>query len=247
MRKLSATKAISHALTSVWSYRAVAFRIALPWVPVLLLCGILELYVGPPDPMAEQLTSANLVQIATGILSIIAVCSMAVSWHRFILRDELTQGLRLDGNVMRYAGNTLLIMLAMLVPSLLFLVAILAAPATVAIGLPALVLLGGAITRLQIKLPAVALGNRAFTFRDAWKASEDNFWPCLGVFLLSWAITLGGLVVLIIAGAAIEQVNATLAEIFTMAGAVLLQLFYSIFNASVLTSLYGYFVERRDY
>ena len=73
-------------------------------VPVLLLCGILELYVGPPDPMAEQLTSANLVQIATGILSIIAVCSMAVSWHRFILIDEVGHGLRFGGPALREAA-----------------------------------------------------------------------------------------------------------------------------------------------
>ena len=247
MRKLSPTKAIKHALTSVWTYRSVAIRIAMIWVPVMFLCGLLELYVGPPDPGAQELSSVNLIQMGTGILSIIAVCSMAVSWHRFILRDEMSHGLRLDGNVLRYAGNTLLIMLAMLVPSLLFLVAVLGAPATAVIGLPALVLLGGAVTRLSIKLPAVALGNRDFTFGNAWRVSEGNFWPCLGVFLLSWAITLGGLLVLILAGGALEQANSLLGQIFTLAGAVLLQLFYSIFNASVFTSLYGFFVERRDF
>ena len=53
MRKLSPFKAVSHALNSVWSYRNVALRIGIVWVPVTLLAGLIELYVGPPDPAAE--------------------------------------------------------------------------------------------------------------------------------------------------------------------------------------------------
>jgi len=247
MRKLSPTKAITHALNSVLNYRQVAARIGLVWLPVLLLTGIAEIYAGPPDPRAETLTPAALVQLASGIVSIIAVCSMAVGWHRFILRDELGPGLRLDGNVMRYAGNTILIMLAMVVPSLLFIVSALVAPAAAAIGLPAVALIGGLVTRLSVKLPAVALGNRGFSFRDAWAATEGNFWQCLGVFLLNSAVMLGGFLLLLLVGGGVGQVSPMLGEFVTTAGSILLQLFFAFFNASVLTSLYGFFVERRDF
>lgn len=247
MRKLSPLKAISHALSSVWGFRHVAARIGIVWLPVLLIATIAEVYAGPPDPLAEELTGSALVQLLSGVVSIFAVCSMAVSWHRFILRDELGRGLRLDGNVMRYAGNTILIMLVMVLPSLFLAVAVVHTPAAVAVAVPSFVLLGGVITRLSVKLPAVALGNRNFSFRDAWAASEGNFWPCVGVFLLNSAIILAGFLLLVMIGGALDQVNSALGQFVETAGSIVLQLFYAFFNASVLTSLYGYFVERRDF
>lgn len=248
MRKLSPFKAVSHALNSVWSYRTVALRIGMVWVPVMLVAGLFEHFVGRPDPTAQQITPQALVQLATGILSIIAVCSMAVSWHRFILRDEPATGLRLDSNVFRYAGNTVLIMLAMLVPALVFLtIMVFAAPVGSILGVPLIVLAGGAVTRASIKLPAVALGNTSFSFRDAWTASEGNFWPCVGVFLLNAAILLAILFVLTIAAGLLGKINEGLSLTFQLVAVALLQLFYAIFNASIFTSLYGFFVERRDF
>jgi len=67
MRKLSPPKAITHALNSVWTYRAVAARIAFPWLPALIACAIAQIYAGPPDPAAQELTAAALVQIATSV------------------------------------------------------------------------------------------------------------------------------------------------------------------------------------
>lgn len=248
MRKLSPFKAVSHALNSVWNYRSVALRIGMVWVPITLVAGLVELYVGPPDPKAEALTPQLLVQLLTGIISVIAVCSMAVSWHRFILRDEPATGLRLDGPVFRYAGNTVLIMLAMLVPALLFLVGLVFLPSAGALlGLLLIILAGGVVTRASVKLPAVALGNPDFSFRDAWKASEGNFWACVGVFLLNAAILLGILLTLTIVSGLFAQISDVLSLGFNVVAVALLQLFYSIFNASIFTSLYGFFVERRDF
>ena len=130
MRKLSATKVIRHALQSVWSYRQVALRMGLVWLPVLLICGIAEVVTGQPDAPSEELTLGSFVDIMSGIVSIIAVCSMAVNWHRFILRDEVGHGLRLDGHVMKYAGNTIVIMLGVVLPSLLIAAFMLVAPAS---------------------------------------------------------------------------------------------------------------------
>lgn len=246
MRKLSPFKAVAHALSSVWGYRNVALRIGLIWVPVMLLIGLIEVYAGAADPTAS--TQLGLIQMLTGIVSVIAVCSMAVNWHRFILRDEMGPGLRLDGDVFRYAGNTVLIMLAMLIPALVLVVGMLAAPPLgTLIGLPLVLAAGGIVTRLSIKLPAVALGNTGFTFKDAWAASAGNFWPCVGVFALNAAILLAIVFVLTIAGNLLSQVSAPLSLGFQLLMAVLLQLFYSIFNASVFTSLYGFFVELRDF
>jgi hypothetical protein len=225
-----------------------ALRIGMVWIPIMLAVGLVEFYIGRPDPNAQGMTPQAFVQLMTGIISIIAVCSMAVSWHRFILRDELPAGLRVDGSVLRYAGNTLLIMLAMLVPGLVLLTFVmLASPAAAILGLPLIVLAGGAVTRASIKLPAVALGDTAFSFRDAWKASEGNFWPCAGVFLLNAAILLAILVVLTMFAGFLDRISAVLSIAFQLGAIAFLQLFYAIFNASIFTSLYGFFVERRDF
>lgn len=247
MRKLSPTKAISHALNSVWTFRQVAVRIALPWLPVLLLCGIAEVYFAAPGPAPGEIPSISPIQIATFLVSLLATSSLAVSWQRFILRDEIGRGLRIDGNVLRYAGFNFLLLIAAVIPTVLLLALSLLVPVMGFLALAAVVAIGGAVTRLSIKFPAISLGDGAFRFADAWKASEGNFWTCLGVFLLSWAITLGGLFVLILIGSGLGQVNGTLGDLAITVGVILMQLFYAIFNASVFTSLYGFFVERREF
>lgn len=225
-----------------------ALRIGLLWAPIMLIAGIIEFYTAVPDPRSQVLSAPPVVQLAAGVISIIAVCSMAVSWHRFILRDETAAGLRLDSHVFRYAGTTVLIMLGMLIPAMLFLVLSLGAPGIGSIiGLPLVVLAGGLVTRLSIKLPAVALGNTSFTFKDAWTASEGNFWPCVGVFLLNAAILLAMMLVLMAGASLLAQISESASLAFQLVVVVILQLFYSIFNASVFTSLYGFFVERRDF
>lgn len=251
MRKLSPTKAISHALGSVWTFRHVGARIALPWFPVLLLCAIAELYFAPPDVAtqlaADQVPSIPPVQIVTFIISLIATSSMAVSWQRFILRDEIGRSLRVDGNVLRYALFTILLIVGAVLPTALLLAFTLLSPSVAILAVPGIVLIGGIVTRLSIRFPAISLGDRSFGFGDAWKASAGNFWQCLGVFLLSWTITLGGLLVLILVGGGINQLSSMLGELVVTVGLILMQLFYALFNASVFTSLYGFFVERREF
>lgn len=247
MRKLSPTKAITHALNSVWNYRGVALRIALPWLPVLLLTGLLDLYFAPPDVSPGDVPDVSPIQIAAFLISLIVTSSLAVSWQRFILRDEVSRGLRLDSNVLYYALFSFLLIMLALIPTTVLLALAILVPAVAVLAVPAFVLIAGAITRLSVRFPAIALGDRTFSFRNAWAASAGNMWQCIAVFLLSWAITLGGIFALILMGSALAQINGTLGQLLTALGMILMQLFYAIFNASVFTSLYGFFVERRDF
>lgn len=248
MRKLIPTKAISHALNAVWGYRAVALRIVIPWLPVIIILSVMEYLVGSPDEEMTGVGPAELMQIASTAVAIAAVSGMSVNWHRFILRDEAPHGMRLDGLMLRYAGNTILTMLPMLVPVMLMVFGIVFFPplATLA-GIPVLLIVGAAVTRLSIKLPAVALGERGFTFRDAWAASAGNFWPCLGVFLLNALILLVFFFALSLVSSLLNLLSPAFAMVFIVVAAGVLQLVYSLLNASILTSLYGYFVERRDF
>ncbi|MFM8746852.1 MAG: hypothetical protein ACKOED_09330 [Aestuariivirga sp.] len=248
MRKLSATKAVFHALKSVWSFRAMAVRIVLFWAPVLMALGVIELYVGPPDLEAREISSPLVVQLLTSLVSLLAICSVAVGWHRFILRDDTARGVRLDKHVLLYAGNTMLILLAMFLPALItVIVGLIVPPAAALLGLAALALSGGAITRLSIKLPAVALGDSRFSFRDAWGASAGNYWPCVAVFLLNLVIAAGGLLGLVMLVSLFALLGEAAGSLALVAGGAVLQLFFAVFNASIFTSLYGFFVERRDF
>lgn len=247
MRKISPVKAVSHALNSVITYRAMAFRIGKFWVPVLVVAGLLESLVGPPDPQDVE-TGPVALQLATAALGFIAFCSMAVNWHRFILRDDTAEPARLDAVVWRYAGNSLLIMLIVLAPLLVmaYLIVLLHPAATVifvAAGLGA----GAVVTGLSIKLPAVALGRTDFTFGNAWAACQGNFWQLMGIFLLNAAVFFAAVLVMIVIVSALASISAIAALLAQIAMGAALQLFYTLFNASIFTSLYGFFVEQRDF
>jgi hypothetical protein len=247
MRTLSPFKAISHAFNSVYTYRAAAVRIGMFWIPLLFLIGFVELLAGPPDVQTPSLSFPLAVQIVGGVLGLIAFCSMAVNWHRFILRDEIGSPARLDGPVLRYSGISLLIAVLVAVPMLILLFIGQMVPGVSLLLLPAGLIAGTVVTRLSIMLPAVALGRRDFGFRDAWKASEGSFWPILGVLLLNAAVVFGILLVMILATGAIGAVSEPAGKVFLLVSNAVLKLFLTLFNASIFTSLYGYFVERREF
>jgi hypothetical protein len=252
MRKLPPLQAIGHALNSVVNYAGMAVRFGRFWVPILFLLGLLEWQFAPPppaDPTAATLdSSAVFIQLLTAAGSLVAICSIAVSWHRFILRDEIGPPLRLDRETLRYCINTLIIMLMVLGPILMLaLVSLNLPPASSIVLFPAALLLGSIATRLSIKLPAVALGRTDFGFREAWNVSEGNFWPLAAVFALNAAAVLVSALVLLTIIAAFERIAPLGGAILGIALMAVFQLFYTVFNASIFTSLYGFFVERRDF
>ncbi|MCA3560878.1 MAG: hypothetical protein IOC82_07595 [Aestuariivirga sp.] len=248
MRKLSPTKAISHALNSVWTFRQAALRIALPWLPVLLLCGLADVYFVPPETAPGEIPRVTPVQIAILPIVLVVTSSMSVSWQRFILRDEIGHGLRLDGYVLSYALFGFLLIVLVTIPVTLLLAIAIVAPPAVLLALPAIVLIVGAAVRLSIRFPAIALGERAFGFRDAWAASAGNMWQCIGLLVLYLAIVLGCVLAAALLSGALSLIDRTLGLFLAvLAGSLLLQPFFAILNASILTSLYGFFVEGRDF
>ncbi len=247
MRKLSPFKAVSHAFTSVMTYRAEALRIGMFWIPVLFALGLIRLAVGEPDPAAMRLDGPAFVQLASTVVSFIAFSSMAVSWHRYILRDERAAPWRLDGLALRYAGNSVLIVAMAAIPVLVIAVIGSLVPVLAILLVPASLAAGTAITALSIKLPAVALGRNDFGFGQAWAVAKGNLWPILGVFLLNAAVVFGALLVILLVASSINSLNPLAGKILLLVIDPVATLFISLFNASIFTSLYGFFVERRDF
>lgn len=250
MRKLPILAAVKHALNSVIAYRSAGIRIGLLWMIVLVALNLAGMLAGgqAAELQPGRLGLIDLVQIAAGM---IAFYSIAVNWHRFVLRDELPtaqSALRLDGLVWRYTGNSLLIALMTFMPVALF-IAILSAlmPPAVALALPAVAVAGTAAFMLSLKLPAIALARADFGFADAMKASEGNFWQVMGVFLLSALIIFVVALALFILAALLSYLPQVIAVAIGLAAGAAVNLFVILFSVSLLTSLYGFFVERRDF
>ena len=250
MRKLPILAAVKHTLNSVIAYRGTGIRIGLLWMIVLLALNFAgEFLIGrPPEQQPGRIWLFVLVQIT---VNLIALSSIAVNWNRFVLRDELPAAhgaLRLDDPVWRYAGNWLLIILMTFLP-VAVLIAILSAliPPAVILALPAVAVAGTAHFMLSLKLPAIALGRTDFGLTDAMKVSAGNFWQVMGVFLFNALIASAFLLMLFILAGLLSYLPRVIAVPIDLAAVVAVNLFVILFNVNTFTSLYGFFVERRDF
>jgi hypothetical protein len=218
------------------------------WIVILWALGMTSLLARNTAALAPGSFLDNAMALGSTVIGLAGFCSIAVGWHLFVLRDEAGTALRLDEPVWRYAGNSLLIMLVVLLPMLMLAVIVerLPQPASLLL-VPAGLVAGAFALRLSIKLPAVALGRKDFGFRDVLAASDGNFWQLMGVLLLNAAIVLGSLLVLAVLVRGVAGINPMFASFVGLTGGLIFQLFYTLFNASVFTSLYGFFVEKRDF
>jgi hypothetical protein len=248
MRKLQPLKAAQHALRSLVTYRAAALRLGIFWIPLLVAADLIQMWVGIPQPPPAPVGAPHLLQLASAALHVVAGSSLAVSWHRFILRDEPGSPTRLDATVWRYAGNALLITLAAIPPLFVLILGVALLPVAAAILLlPVGFTTGVALMRLSLKLPAVALERRDFTLRHAWAATAGNFWQILGLLLIIAAAIFTPALALELVASQLAKASPTLALFVAIPAGALLKLYLTIFNAGILTSLYGFFVERRDF
>jgi hypothetical protein len=266
MRKLPVFGVLSHALRSVINNIRFAWHVSWPWLALLLPLGLAAEFMLPHiDPEAtDPATIARNGQTAFGYLalgafSMLVFSSIAVSWHRYILMDEIPQGaarLRLDKVVWRYFGNTLLVMLIVVAASIPLVAVVSLVTVMVGLGAGA----AGGLTmaaaglfaiplsyRLMVKLPAIAIGNDGFTMREAMARTAGNALQlCMaGVVVIIAALLigtlLGGLAALL--GTSSGGAGAFIASVVQQ----LVSWLVTIFTVTFLTSLYGFFVEGRDF
>jgi hypothetical protein len=260
-RKLPVLAAFSHAVRSVRNNIHFAFRISLPvyavLIPLLVGGNILVTVLSGGNPQSAPGTTSALT-LAMAFVSLLAFSIIAVRWHRYILRDELPAGnasLSLEPEVWRYVGSVVLIgvigFFLLLVAA--FIASILAggsaeiSPLMVSLFAAALPFVGLALMRLSVRLPAVALGRTDFSLSNAWAATKGNFGALLGLTLLNIATVLGLVAVSEFVAGALGTVNQTLALIIGIILQLGINWILTLFNSSILTSLYGFFVENRDF
>lgn len=261
MRKLPVGAAFGHVLRSTLNNIGFAWHLSWPWLLVILPLNIIASIYGLTESLTPQAASGGAVAISVviGLLSMFAFSSIAVSWHRYILLDEIPKGLarlRADNVVWRYFGNTLLIFLILfagLVPVVLVAAIFLAVLGNVgAIFAVPLYFAGvlfslAAFYRLSVKLPAIALERRDFAMRDAWATTEGNNWQLIGLALLFFISVIALALIVGTASWAIAQTGFSFLLFVSMAVQITLNWIVTIMGVTLLTSLYGFFVEKRDF
>jgi hypothetical protein len=267
MRLLPVTSALNHSIESTFNNIKFAFHASWPWMLVLLpinIAGNIRLVgLGEFNPTKPVNPEFYLITMAMALASMVAFASIAVNWHRYILNNEVPHGaerLRLDGLVARYFGNTLMIGFfvgvlatgAALPVALLFAIGSAASSAVILIllvvaSLFAFLWMIGLSVRWSIKLVAVAMGRKDVGIMDAWNASAGNHWRIIGLYLLVF-------IVLIIVGSVFGGVAFLLGRsqsMLSVSTLIVVQMAVNwvstIWNITLLTSLYGFFIEKRDF
>ncbi len=255
MQKIPVIPAIKHALNAVFHFRETGIRIGLPWIILLAALSTVELlFFGSADfsnDASAQDLNVRPTDFILAAVGLIALSSIAVNWHRYILLDEHTPPekiFRLDAPVWKYAAHSILIMLIALVPVIIisFLVA-LATPNAIALLAFPLFMAGIYIMRMSVALPATALERNDFGIRAALQATAGNNLQFAGLLALNALIMLGTFLALAVALTIAGNISITVVKVCAVLLSIPANLFFSLFSISLLSSLYGYFAEGRKF
>jgi hypothetical protein len=262
-KPFSPFSAFRHALHSLYYNRVAAFRMSWPWMLILAPFTyfdtrffkplLLKLEPGTTSPeIAEAFVRYELPYL---LVSGLSFASIAVNWHRYILRDELAQGLqrlRLDAPVWRYLFNLALVVvilvLVMLLPTVVVSLASSLFPPLTHVGMFLIVVLAVVVSfRLSVKFPAIAVENHSYSFAKAYQQTKGMTLPiatygALTVLTSFFVALIVSLPQWLAAGAEAET-SFWLSFILQFCASWVML----IFGITVLTSLYGYFEEGRDY
>ncbi|MEX0301832.1 MAG: hypothetical protein AB3N24_05365 [Leisingera sp.] len=181
------------------------------------------------------------------LLSLLIGMWSVVAWHRFVLLEELPQGwvphLRSE-RVMAYFGRSfqiLLVLFCMMLPILLVVLFVLMAlsgaePVVLeVISLPIAILVTYLVLRLSVILPAAALGVD-MGLRDVWRYTGNSFGDILGLAAILVAAQY-------VAEFTINSLAAT--PSLSVSVSIILSAALALLNISILTTLYGHYVEDR--
>lgn len=251
-RELPVLKAFGHMLAGLRAHWLGAFKLALPWLALMAVLDIWSLNIKPfkANPTAElNLTFVDLISVLVGLL---ATSSIAVSWHRFILTDaplHAEPAFRIDKIVWTYLGRSFLIYFLCLIPivALVFIRELSGAVILQPLILGFIVMLIVFICRMSISLPAVAIIKPAIGLKHAMEATRRNNLRILGLIGLSFvSLAIPFLVYLVVIGA-MSNLNPKIAIVAAAVLGIPLQFYSVMMNATLLTSLYGFFIEKRDF
>ncbi len=255
MNKLPAFQTIKHALKAVIQFRNAGTRIGLPWVLVLAVINFLDhSFSAAPDPAdgAASMMIPGPMDFVIAAFSLVIFSSIAVNWHRYILLDEVTASekiFRLDRPVWNYAwphaADHARHACASSRSSRHFYRW--RCQVSACCLRSAFFVAGIYIMRMSVALPAIALERKDFGISAALQVTQGNNLQFAALLALNSLILLATFLALGIVLSIVGSVNLTAAKILALLLSVPVNLFLSLFSVSLLSSLYGFFVEQRKF
>lgn len=270
--KINAYDVLRHAFYSVFRNMGQAVQFAWPWLLVLLVIGsglawaVIRSGFGqtPLEPDAGAATMIVAVLIGVFVY-LVAFSSIAVNWHRYVLLDDTSPGsnrLRIDGHVWRYIGRGLLAglmtMLVVIIPLLVVGVVLAFAfgdfKANIEEGpwwlrFIAQTVVGTFIVsvffRYSLALPAAAVGRFDIGIFKSWQLTSGNFSSFVLIALGSTMLQAAADVVMTVLAEGSALLGSTVAGSVVIGLSVVFTWFFTFFGITLLTSLYGFFVENR--
>jgi hypothetical protein len=251
---------IRHTLRLLGQNIGVALRISIPWA-VLTFAAVIVAAILASMAQSGAAPGIALLSFAAFagafVVMLFGFGAAATAWHRYILLNEMPTGFLPrppSGVVWPYIGRAFvisLILMAVAIPAVMLLFSILGSIASsVAIMLGALfalnVLVQFIFMRLAISLPAVALGNRAFSISDAWRQSSPEKATIFWVVLIMTVVA--GVVQALTGYGEAGGDPATMEQpgILIVVLQLALSWLYVMFGICILTTFYGVIVEGRD-
>lgn len=166
----------SYAFTA----RSFSQLIRISWLPILMMLPVFVLaswLVSPWQPQAGQLSKDIITEFMTalpGLVQLPFLASIAVAWHRLVLRQETVSGwlyARCDATVWRYTGFGLFLNLLSYLPLILYGGG--TAEQKLLASVMTLVFVVFLLPRIALSLPAIAL-ERELDPWEAWRATSGN-------------------------------------------------------------------------
>jgi hypothetical protein len=206
-----------------------------------------------PNPMLTL-----VVQIASVVIMLPVLSSVAVAWHRLLLRDEHPGPgayVRLDSVVVGYAVLAFWIGVIALAPSYISMLfqtvtgTSVTAPDALALIVQTLAGLISIVAffivgRLSLALPGKALGRADISLGMAWRVSKHNTWRMVWAYffcILPWSVIAGGLSYWLLRT---DYSQAAITLVMVVLG--LLGIVVNMISVGMLSLAYRHFFERSE-
>ncbi|NDV98208.1 hypothetical protein [Salipiger sp. PrR002] len=234
-----------HSLRMVIDNLGTALRVSLVLYLVQVASQIAT-YLHPmqTDASGGPVTVIGVPALVLVVLAVLASLWIAVAWHRFVLTGETPRGWLPrwhGGEILGYFGRSIMIGLVIFLGLMVAAIPV----ALISAGLPGLapilvfglVGLGGYLFfRLGLILPAAAVGER-LSLKDAWKATKDDD----GAVITLALVVIGGSLLVELPA----LIDDTAGSIINLVYGLVINWFATMIGISILTSLYGHFIEGR--
>lgn len=255
---------LRHVVQQVFGNLGEAVRLTMalflaPFLALILLGYGTVMSGGMPDPQAAGASALGALLILA--VAAIAYCWAAVGWHRYVLLEEMGNGIvpawRWD-RIKSYFGRTFLVALTVILAAIgggivvTLVVAITQSPAlAIVMGIGLVFGISWIATRIGLVLPAAAIGER-MTLSESWAATRPvSGQILLPLIVIALVVGLVGQVIILIFGQTQsvefmgqmqEQVTLSLPGQILNGFVTWLQL---LVNLALMTTLYGNLIEGR--